>query len=445
MSTLLGLLAVIGLVLFNAFFVAAEFALVGARRTRIDQLAAAGNRGAASAKHAIQNLDSYIAATQLGITLASLGLGWIGEDAVGHLIEEIIAIFLPPESAASISHTLALPIAFGIVTTLLIVFGELTPKSIALQRPESTSILVAPTTRVFHTLFFPIIWMMNRICNSMLRLIGFDPASEDARVHSPEELAMLIRDSREAGMLQRKEEQLLMRAFSFRDIPLENIMKPRVDVIAFPVDISRKELLEQLPNYQHSRFVIYRRTIDDVLGVLHLKDLFDLLAKEDRQEEFDLLSLIHEPLYLPASAPISSVLQQMQLEKKPFAIVLDEFGGTAGVATVEDILEELVGEVQDEFDQDLPAIRQSGDEFWVDGSVSISEIERYFGPAPMESESHTIGGYISEALQRIPRTNDRVHYGDYEIKVGAMLGRRVVRLHFRPLFPSSETTDDIKG
>ncbi len=431
MNTILGLLAVVGLVLLNAFFVAAEFSLVGARRTRIDQLAAAGHFGAASARHAIQHLDSYIAATQLGITLASLGLGWIGEDAMGHLIEDIFALILSPESAASLSHTLALPVAFAIVTTLHIVFGELAPKSIALQQPEDTSVLVAPLTRVFHTLFFPIIWVMNHIGNSMLRLIGFAPASEETRVHSPQELAMLIHASHEAGVLQHKEEQLLMRAFNFRDIPLEDIMQPRVDVVAFPLHISREELLHRLPQHSHSRYVIYGETIDDVLGILHLKDLFDILAREGNGDgEFELASFLRQPLYLPTSAPISSVLQQMQREKKHFAVVLDEFGGTAGVATLEDILEELVGEMQDEFDHETPSFRRQGDEIWVDGGVSMSEIEQHFGPPPSEIESHTIGGYIAEALQRIPRAEDRIRYGNYEVSVAAMDGLRVARVRF---------------
>ena len=438
MNTVLGLLAVAGLVLLNAFFVAAEFAFVGARRTRIDQLAAAGHLGAASARHAIQHLDSYIAATQLGITLASLGLGWIGEDAVGHVIEDIFALILPPESAASLSHTLALPVAFAIVTTLHIIFGELAPKSIALQQPEGTSVLVAPLTRVFHTLFFPIIWVMNHIGNSMLRLIGFAPASEDERVHSPQELAMLIRASREAGILQHKEEQLLMRAFNFRDIPLENIMQPRVDVVAFPMQISREELLRRLPQYGHSRYVIYSETIDNVLGILHMKDLFDILAHERNGDgDFELAAILRQPLYLPTSAPISSVLPQMQREKKHFAVVLDEFGGTAGVATLEDILEELVGEVQDEFDSEMPSFRRQGDEIWVDGGVSMSEIAQRFGPPPTEIESLTIGGYIAEELQRIPRAEDHIPYGDYEVSVVTMDGLRVARVRFKQRSKSS--------
>lgn len=430
MNTILGLAAVVLLVLANAFFVAVEFALVGARRTRIDQLATQGHLGARIARRAIENLDSYMAATQLGITLASLGLGWIGEATVGHLIEGLIALLLPAEHAASVSHTLAFPISFGIVTSLHIVFGELAPKSIALQQPEGTSVLVAPFARIFHFTFFPVIWLMNTIGNTMLKWIGFSPASEEEQVHSPEELAMLVRASREAGILQQKEELLLSRALSFHDIPLENVMQPRVDVVAFPLSISRKELLRRLPQHRFSRFVIYRENIDDVLGILHLKDLFDILAREDAPAKFDLQSLLHDPLFLPASAPISAAMQEMQRKKAHFVVVLDEFGGTAGVATLEDILEELVGEVQDEFDRETPSFREEGGAISVDGGALMSEIEERFGPAPPEIESNTIGGYIAEALGRIPLADDCVPYGAYEVRVMAMDELRVARVSF---------------
>ena len=236
---------------------------------------------------------------------------------IGHLIEGLFLIVLPAESASSLSHTLAFPISFSIVTSLHIVIGELAPKSIALQHPEGTSIFVAPLTRIFHTVFFPIIWLMNYIGNSLLRLIGFVPAPAEATVHSSQELAMLFQASREAGMLQRKEEQLLTRAINFRDISLEEIMKPRVDVVAFPVQISRDELLSVMPEHRHSRYVIYGETIDDVLGILHLKDLFDTLAK-GRDKEFELSTILRQPLYLPTSTPDQLGLTTDATGKKAF-------------------------------------------------------------------------------------------------------------------------------
>lgn len=430
MNTLFGLTGVAILVFLNGFFVATEIALVAARHTRINQFVAEGKFGATSARHALKNLDSYIAATQLGITLASLGLGWIGEESVGHLIESMFIVILPSESATSLSHTLALPVAFSIVTMLHIVLGELAPKTIALLQPEVTAVIVAPFTRLFHTLFYPIIWSMNTLGNAIVKLLGFTPASTETQVHSRQELAMLFSASREAGMLQQKEEQLLTRAISFQDIPLEEIMKPRVDVIAFPSGTSLQELLRTMPNHSHSRYVIYKETIDDVLGILHMKDLFDHLARGS-EKKFDLTRFLRQPLFLPTTTPISSVLSQMQRENMHFAIVLDEFGGTAGIATLEDILEELVGELQDEFDQETPQFTQIGDEILVDGSVSMSAIEEDFGPPPGEIESNTIGGYIAEALQRIPRLNDSIIYGTYKISVVEMEGLRVEKVRFK--------------
>ncbi len=430
MNTIVGLAAVAALVFLNAFFVATEIALVSARRTRIYQLAEQGKFGAESARHAIHHLDSYIAATQLGITLASLGLGWIGEVTVGHMIESLFVILLPAEVAASLSHTLALPVSFTIVTMLHIVFGELAPKSIALLQPELTASVVSPFTRLFHTLFYPVIWTMNLMGNTFVRLIGFEPASAETQVHSRQELAMLFAASREAGMLQHREEQILSRAVSFQAIPLEEIMRPRVDVVAFSVDTSLKTLLQTMPDHRHTRYVIYGESIDDVRGILHMKDLFDLLARANH-EKFALADMLRQPLFLPATTPISSVLTQMQRDKMHFAVVLDEFGGTAGIATLEDILEELVGELQDEFDQETPLVYAEGNEIMVDGGVSMSEIEARFGAVPQAIESNTIGGWVAEALQRIPRLEDRIQYGEYEVSVLEMAGMRVEKVRFK--------------
>ena len=438
MNTIVGLLGVAILVFINGFFVATEIALVAARQTRINQLFEEGKFGAASAQHAIKNLDSFIAATQLGITLASLGLGWIGEESVGHLIESLFILILPSDSATSLSHTLALPVAFSIVTMLHIVLGELAPKTIALQQPEITAVIVAPLTRLFHTLFYPVIWSMNLLGNTIVRILGFTPASDEMQVHSRQELAMLFSASREAGMLQQKEEQILTSAIRFQDIPLEEIMKPRVDVIAYPIVTPFPQLLDSLSDHSHSRYVVYGETIDDVLGILHLKDLFDHLAKGS-ERELELTQLLRQPLFLPASTPISSALSQMQRDNMHFAIVLDEFGGTAGIATLEDILEELVGELQDEFDQEKPLFSTIGNEILVDGSVSMSVIEENFGPPKGEFESNTIGGFIAESLQRIPRLDDRVVYGKYTVSVVEMAGLRVEKLRFK-IQPVSDDT-----
>ena len=435
MNAILGVLAVFALVFANGFFVAAEFSLVGARRTRITQLANEGNPGARAAEHAIEHLDSYIAATQLGITLASLGLGWIGEPAIARLFDPLLEAFLSEHTVETIGHTLGIVVAFAIVTLLHIVLGELAPKSIALQRPEATSILVARPTAVFLRLFRPIIWVMNTIGNSVVRLLGFEPASGHAQVHSAEELEMLVHASREAGILQASEELLLRRVFDFSDIHAEEIMQPRVDVEAFPLNISLSDLLTKIASVHHSRYPVYEDNIDNVIGILHIKDLFnrlveqpELLTTSDRA--FDIKPLLREPLFVPGTVGVDALLERMQKTKTHIAIIIDEYGGVAGLTSMEDIFEELVGEVQDEFDLEENPIVSEGEVTVVEGGVSLSDIMERFGELEPEPESSTIGGYVSEQLHRIPVVGDRVRYGDYDLRVIEMEGMRVSKVRF---------------
>lgn len=446
MSTVLGLAAVAALVFMNGFFVAAEFALVGARRTRIAQLADAGSSGARAAQAAIQHLDHYIAATQLGITLASLGLGWIGEPAVAHLFEPVIDLFLPHGSAATLRHTLAFTVAFSMVTMLHIVFGELAPKSIALQHPEGTSIIVAGPTTVFLKIFRPVIFIMNGVGNAVVRLLGFQPASGHEQVHSIEELAMLVHSSREAGVLEPNEEELIRNVFDFGDIHAREVMQPRVEVDAIPIDITLPDLLQRIARQHHSRYPVFQGQIDHVVGILHTKDLFDTIihqpdlltgssaeggGAEDGSTEFDLTSLLRTPLFVPAMTRVDEVLERMKRTKSHVAIVLDEYGGVAGMATMEDILEELVGDVRDEFDDslNLPTSPAAG-VFVLDGLTSMPDVIARFGLPGSETQAATLGGYVVERLERIPESGDKVTYGPYDVFVDEMDEMRVARVRF---------------
>jgi len=434
METILGLLAVFFLVFMNAFFVAAEFSLVGARRTRIAQLAAEGNAGARSAQKAMEHLDAYIAATQLGITLASLALGWIGEPAVAHLFEPLLHL-LPEEAAVTVGHTITIAIAFALVTLLHIVLGELTPKSIALQRPEETAILISRPTTLFLSIFRPVIRLMNGVGNAVVRLLGFEPASEHAAVHSAEELEMLVHSSREAGLLQESEERLLRRVFDFSDIYVEEIMRPRVEVDAIAIDTPLGEMLDMIATGHHSRYPVYRESIDNVVGVLLTKDLMDALVKQpdllaNKDAIFPLESILRQPLFVPGTLTVDKLLEKMQQSKIHLAVVIDEYGGMAGVATMEDILEELVGEVQDEFDAETSPIEAEGDVAVVDGLVSVTDARERFGDPGLEPLSTTIGGYIAERLGRIPAVGDKVSFGSYDVCVEEMDGMRVARVRF---------------
>jgi CBS domain containing-hemolysin-like protein len=435
MDSILGLLAVFVLVFMNGFFVAAEFSLVGARRTRIAQLAEEGSRGAKAAQQAIQHLDNYIAATQLGITLASLGLGWIGEPAVGHLIEPIFHAVLPEEAAETVGRSISVAIAFSIVTMLHIVLGELAPKTIALQRPESTSVLVARPTTWFLNIFRPVIYVMNGIGNAVVRLLGFEPVAGHSAVHTAEELEMLVHSSREAGVLQENEERLLRRVFDFSDIYVEEIMQPRVEVDAIPLDMPLSELLERIATSHHSRYPVYQESIDNVVGVLLTKDLMDALVRQpqllaDKNAVFPLRSLLRKPLFIPGTLTVDRLLERMQQTKTHLAIVIDEYGGMAGVATMEDILEQLVGEVQDEFDVEASPIEDEGDVAVVDGLVSMTEATERFGEPGGEPLSTTIGGYVAERLGRIPGVGDKVAFGNYDLCVEEMDGMRVSKVRF---------------
>lgn len=434
MDTVLGLVAVFALVFMNGFFVAAEFSLVGARRTRIAQLAAEGSAGARSAEAAIAHLDSFIAATQLGITLASLGLGWIGEPAVAHLIEPLLELILPEDMIETFGTSIAIAVGFSIVTMLHIVLGELAPKTIALQRPEVTSIIVARPTTIFLKIFRPVIRLMNGAGNGVVRLLGFEPASSHATVHSPEELEMLVHSSREAGLLQESEERLLRRVFDFSDISVQAVMQPRVDVDGVPVDLPLPLLLHRIAAQHHSRYPVYEGSMDHIVGILHTKDLFDAIIRQPETlttgAGLDLRAILREPLFIPATIGVDKVLEKMQRTQTHLAVVMDEYGGVAGIATMEDIIEELVGEVEDEFDDEGMAYDTADSTDIVEGLVSLNEITERFGEPGGEPRSTTIGGYIAERLERIPDTGDKVSFGDYDVVVEEMDGLRVARVRF---------------
>jgi CBS domain containing-hemolysin-like protein len=445
MDSILGVLAVFLLVMANAFFVAAEFSLVGVRRTRIEQLAQEGNAAAKSAQHAISQLDSYIAATQLGITLASLGLGWIGEPAIGHLFDPLLRL-LPAEWASTVGHSLSIAIAFALVTMLHIILGELTPKAIALQRPETVALFVVRPTTLFLVIFRPVIRAMNSTGNWIVRLLGFEPASEHSNVHSPEELEMLVHSSREAGLLSETEERLLRRVFDFSDVQMRQVMRPRTEVDAVAVDTPLPELLQLISARHHSRYPVYQGTMDTVVGILHAKDLLDAIAAQPQllttdPASFDLLSILRKPLFIPQTTGVDGVLEQMQRSKTHIAIVIDEYGGMDGIATMEDILEELVGEVQDEFDTEANPIETEGDMTLVDGLVSLDDVSERFGePGGSKAISTTIGGYVAERLDRIPVLGDTVPFGDYDLRVEEMDGMRASKVSFikRPVEQSPE-------
>lgn len=448
MPTMFALLAVFTLVFINGFFVSAEFGLVGARRTRLTQLAGEGHAGARAAQRAVEHLDSMIAATQLGITLASLGLGWIGEPAVAHLITPLLELIFPEKPAQALIESVSIATGFALVTMLHIVLGELAPKSIALQRPEGTSLIVARPVMLFSRLFRPVIYLMNAAGNGVVRLIGFEPASGHEQVHSPEELGMLVHSSHEAGLLPDSEERLLQRAFDFGDVRIKEVMQPRVAVEAIDIDTPVGDVLQQVTSRGHySRYPVYEGSLDRVIGILHTKDLLDRIVHRPELltggGHLDVRSILRKALFFPEMAGIDRVLERMQRTNTHVTIVLDEFGGMAGLATMEDILEELVGEVQDEFDTEVVPIRADEAGTSVDGLMMLDDVIERFGSPGGEFESDTLGGYVAERLGRIPTTGDKVPFGEYELVVEEMDGMRVVRVRLaKPPDPDSHSESE---
>jgi magnesium and cobalt exporter, CNNM family len=435
-SSLLGVLAVFALVATNGFFVAAEFALVKVRVTRIDQLASEGHGTAKVVQKQIQSLDTYIAATQLGITLASLALGWIGEPSLAHLVEPLFGWF--GGAAEGVSHSVAVIISFSLITAFHIILGELVPKAIALQRDESTALFVARPLLIFSRVFRPFILLMNGVGNSVVRFLGLRAASgEHASVHSVEELEMLVAQSRKAGILEYQEEMLLRQVFDFEDKTARQVMIPRSEVIGVPTTISFDELRQVLTSERYTRYPVYKDSIDSVIGMVHLKDLVEYITAPGIRKTFDIRQLMRPVLAVPETTSIGTMLTQMQRQRMHLAVVIDEYGTTAGIVTMEDIVEEIVGEVQDEFDTRLEGVRPEVEVLAdgtssVDGLMSLVDFAERFGVKIGAAHAQTIGGYVIEELDRLPQAGDELQLSNYRVRVEEIDHRRVARVKVIP-------------
>jgi CBS domain containing-hemolysin-like protein len=423
---LLGLLAIIILVFANAFFVAAEFALVGARRTRLDEMVRAGDRKARLARRAVQSLDRYISATQLGITLASLSLGWIGEPTLAALIQGGFS-WLPSPLAIIATHGVAAAIAFIIITVLHIILGELVPKAIALLFPEAVSRWLAAPLIGFAWIMAGPIAVLNGTANRLLRVLGIDPPGENERLHSPEELRMLVEQSQEGGSLLKEDARLLEGVFEFSEKTAQQVMTPRTQIAALEADLTVEAAADEVTLHGRSRYPAYADSLDDIIGVAHAKDIFAALRSRPGQT---IRVIMRPPLFVPGTREVEDVLADMKRLKTHLAIVLDEYGGTAGLVTMEDLLEEIVGPIYDEHDrQDRIGIEDGGPR--LEGSMPIGDFNAEYGAALDDTDYTTIGGYIFGQLGRLPRMSDRVTIGTSTFEVLEMDGRRVrtVRLH----------------
>ncbi len=416
---LLRLAAVLALVAANAFFVAGEFALVGARRTKLDEMAQAGSRRAALARRALTHLDRYISATQLGITLASLALGWIGEPALASLIEGAFRV-LPAPIDTIATHSVAVAVAFGIITLLHIVLGELVPKALALLYPERVSEwLTAPLMGFTWVMAAPIA-VLNGLANALLRLLRVRQPTGRERLHSPEEIRMLVEQSQEGGRLTRGDARLLEGVFEFSEKNAEEVMTPRTEMVAMEADDSVESAADVVARSGRSRYPVYRESLDDIVGVVHAKDI--LAALRDRPGT-TVRAIMRAPLFVPGTREVEDVLADMKRLKVHLAVVLDEYGGTAGLVTMEDLLEEIVGPIYDEYDR--PAAAPAPDARVLDGSMSISQFNTENDAELDDSDYTTIGGFVFGKLGRLPRPGDRVEAPPFSFEVAEMEGRRV--------------------
>jgi CBS domain containing-hemolysin-like protein len=424
---ILRLLAVFVLVLANGFFVAAEFSLVSVRRTRIAELVAQGSAPAGWVQKAIQNPDRVIAATQLGITLASLGLGWIGEPALSHLLEPVIALF-PAAAQSGVSHTLSAGLAFAMITFLHVVAGELAPKSIALQNPEGTAMVIAQPTVWTEVIFKPAILLLNGTGNALLKLVGVQPASGHELVHSVEELKMLVTASAESGVFEPEEGEMLHAIFDMGQLFVRQVMIPRTEIIAVEADIPLPEIIPLVTKSTYTKFPIYDDSLDQILGIAHVKDLLRCMLEPDWQA-MTARSVAREPIFVPETLSVAALLQEFRAQRQHIAIVLDEFGGTAGLVTLEDLLEEIVGEVSDPFDVDAPDIQTLPDgTVMIDGLTLIEDVNERLGLNLQDPNYDTIAGYTLGKLGRIPQVNDVTEADGVRLKVESMDGLRIARL-----------------
>ncbi len=402
------------LVFFNGFFVAAEFAIVKVRSSQLEVKVREGNRMAILSKHIVSHLDGYLAATQLGITLASLGLGWIGEPVVSKLIISFMQL-VGFEIAPELAHDIALPIAFALITILHIVFGELAPKSLAIQRSEKTTLFIAYPLQFFFIIFRPFIWILNGIANFILKSIGITNV-HGADVHSSKELQYLVQQGQASGEIDDAEYRIIKNAFDFSEQTAKQIMVPRTQVFAIDINEFNDATIDKIIEESYTRIPCYDKSIDTIVGVIYLKDILIAIRKN---EPINIRSMMRNMLVVPETKSIGKLLNEFQIKHQQMALVVDEYGGTEGIITMEDILEELVGEIQDEYDNEISIVEKVGDKTYnVIASSPIDDINELL-PHPIEKDEQyeTLAGFLILKFGKIPSLKDKIVIDQYEFSI----------------------------
>jgi CBS domain containing-hemolysin-like protein len=425
------ILITLALILLNAFFVAAEYAFVRVRKTQLEEAVAAGSARARLAARIEGSLETYISAAQLGVTLASLAIGWIGEPAMAALIAPAFG-WLSDRSEAAF-HLVSFALAFGAITYLHVVIGELAPKYLSIQRALTVAIWCALPLHLFYVVFSPFIAFVNGSASRLLGLVGIK-ATADLDPHSEEELRMLVAASTRKGILQESERVLLGNVLDFADTLVRQVMVPRTEMVAVPDDTTVDGVIELLRQSPFTRIPVYHEDLDHVAGVIHVKDVVG--ARPDRPAR----ELMRKPLYLPETAHLDRALAQFRRERVQLAIVIDEFGGTAGLVTLEDVIEELVGEVQDEFDREAPMIREENGVFLINGLMTLADARERLRIELADEPYDTIGGMVFGRLGRLAKVGDTIDVEGYRFTVTAVDGRRVAQVKAKRLAPRPERT-----
>ncbi|KAA8999692.1 HlyC/CorC family transporter [Paenibacillus spiritus] len=430
-SLLLNLALVLVLVFLNGVFVAAEFSLVKIRQSRLTQLVSEGNKLAGYALKVNKKLDAYLSATQFGITLASLGLGWIGEPAISELLIEPLMFKLGITDHGLIS-TVSVVVGFCIITFLHIVLGELAPKSLAIQKTEGSALLLSAPLMFFYKVFMPFIWVLNASANGLLRLVGVEPASESEAAHSEEEIRILMNQSANSGVIDKEEMKLMDNIFEFSDLLAREVMLPRTDMDVLYTNLTLEENLKIVSETKHSRYPVAVEDKDRIIGFVHITDL--LLAPTDQQN--DLATLVRPILNVPESIEISHALRLMQKNHAQLTLVVDEYGGTAGLLTAEEILEEIVGDLHDEFEDERPEVEVKGEYISVSGRMLIEEVCDLVGVEIEDDEVDSIGGWLFKELEGSPSKGKKRIVDNITFEVEESTRLRITRVLIHKPMPA---------
>ena len=432
------LLLIVVLILLNGFFVAAEFTIVKVRPSQLEELIKQGNARAHYAKVLVDHMDVSLSVTQLGITLVSLGLGWVGEPFLSKLLHPFFSSVGCSEAAV---ETISFTVAFSIITAGHIILGELAPKNIAIQKALNGLLFIAIPMLLFQRMTYPFVWLLNHVANFVTRCLGFEPATEKDEVHSEEELRILMAESRKHGAIDKTEYDFVDNVFDFSDKEVRDIMVPRTDMVCLFLDNTIEENIQTALKKRLTRYPICRGDKDDIIGFLHIKDLLDPLCHGRRP---NLRRLARHALFVPEPMSVTRLLRTMQQNKAQMAIVVDEYGGTAGMVTIEDVIEEIVGDIQDEFDQERPTVERRGSRlFSVDAKLMLDEFNDILELDVQADNVDTLGGWLYAQVETPPRIGQKVSYNDSTFFVEEVEHLRITRVLVKTAHDLKEEHDEI--